>query len=86
MTVTIALYFGVYECKYVWMFVCMCVYMSNLIITDIDMVINVHDTEIWFGVLLLVKSPVGQSQHCTSKYVHFFPETSARATLLCNEI
>jgi len=30
-----------------------------------DMVIDVHDTDIWFCVLLLVKSPVGQSQDCT---------------------
>jgi len=62
---------------YVYMYVCMhvrvCMYvcMPNLIITHSDMVTNVHDTDICFCVLLLLMARIGQSQHCTSEYLHF---------------
>ena len=63
-----------YICMYVRMCICMyvCTYVCQTRITDLDTVTNVQDTDIWFCVLLLLlKSRVGQFQHCTSQYFHF---------------
>ena len=70
----VRMYVYMYVCMYVYMYVLMyvCTYvcMSNIIITNLDMVSNVQDTDIWCSVLLL-QSRVRQSQHWTSQYFHF---------------